>query len=84
MQNGRGKKKWPSGASYSGIFKDNMRDGKGQYIYPGGRHTYQGYYKKDVKSGKGSEKWPNGQKYSGNYKNNERNGYGVLYERVEG
>ena len=49
------------------MFKNDLRHGKGAYVYPGKkrtkRHTYKGYYNDDLKSGKGTEVWANGQKY---------------------
>jgi hypothetical protein len=44
---GKGSYTWPSGAMYTGHYKDDMRSGKGVLILP-----YGGSYKGDFKNGK--------------------------------
>ena len=54
MMHGQGKLKWPEEvACYSGQFKEDKRDGYGEYIYNYGSRTFRGYWKSDKQHGIG-------------------------------
>lgn len=62
---------------YEGEWKDNRRDGKGQWTYPDGG-KYIGQLLEDTRSYQGTYIWPNGSKYIGEWWFNYRTGYGKL------
>ena len=43
---------WPDKSKYEGQWKDDMRDGKGTFVYVNG-DKYVGDWKADVQDGKG-------------------------------
>lgn len=48
MMHGQGKLKWPEEvASYTGSFKEDKRDGYGEYFYNHCSRSFRGYWKND-------------------------------------
>ena len=43
-----------NGSKYDGAWKDNKRDGFGEYIEYDGNSIYKGYWQNDVKHGRGT------------------------------
>jgi hypothetical protein len=41
---------WPDGSFYEGTWKNNLRDGLGQYMLSSG-YVYKGQWKNDLKHG---------------------------------
>lgn len=62
---------------YMGQFKDNLKDGKGQYIFPN-NNKYIGYFKDDMIEGIGQMIYANGDEYIGNWKRGKKNGDGIF------
>ena len=78
MRDGQGSYKYPSGDSYIGEFKSNLRNGHGKYKWAFGG-TFTGQYENGFRHGFGSEEHSNGAiKYEGNYKKGEFHDRGVL------
>eukprot|EP00934_Nitzschia_sp_Nitz4_P007046 Nitzschia sp. Nitz4//scaffold91_size79674//45896//48403//NITZ4_005372-RA/size79674-processed-gene-0.96-mRNA-1//1//CDS//3329560115//7036//frame0 len=68
----------PSGTSrYIGEFKENMRNGTGQYILPDGS-VYDGQWSQGKMNGRGVFTWPDCSVYEGEFKDNQRHGQGLL------
>ena len=63
---------------YIGEFKNEMRDGRGKFIYKNG-DIYEGDWKNDKKEGKGIFHFNNGNRYEGDFKNNKIEGKGIFY-----
>ena len=72
-----GTKHYESG-EYSGEFKNNLRDGKGTFLFNSG-NKYEGEFKNDKMEGKGIFYYTNGDRYEGEVKNNMREGKGIAY-----
>ena len=76
----------PNG-KYKGQLKNNLRDGKGTFIYKNG-DKYEGDWKNGKKDGRGIYYFSNGDRFDGEWKNNLREGKGILYwkngDRYEG
>lgn len=57
-------------ASYTGDFKDGLKDGNGIFKYPSGNY-YEGEFKKDAKHGQGTMFWlDENERYIGSWENN--------------
>lgn len=63
--------------SYDGERKDNMRHGKGSYMWACGQ-KYDGEWCNDVRCGEGTETWMDGRKYHGEWKDDMFHGHGVF------
>ena len=62
---------------YVGLFKKNMKHAKdGTFTWPTGA-TYNGGYRKGLRSGKGIYVWPDGEKYEGTWKKDLKSGKGM-------
>jgi len=70
---------WKAGDYYIGYSKNDMREGKGLYVYAN-KGVYFGDWKEGKQEGQGSYKSPNGQLYVGAWKNNMRHGEGTITE----
>lgn len=62
---------------YFGEFKDNLKEGGGQYVFPNG-NMYIGHFKNDIREGIGQLFYANGDEYIGNFKNGKKNGMGIF------
>lgn len=70
---------FPSGATYSGTFKENLRHGKGFWSHPKGE-MYEGEYEHNKKHGLGVYCFKNtGKMYIGEWKNDKIDGEGIYY-----
>lgn len=70
---------FPSGATYIGTFKDNLRHGKGYWVHPVGE-VYEGEYELNKKQGLGVYSFKSsGKMYIGEWKNNKVEGEGIYY-----
>lgn len=74
---GNGKKRYKSGAVYTGQFRDGQIHGKGKVIYSDGS-AYTGDWKRNVREGKGKMNFKNGDLYRGSFKKNKLNGKGIM------
>ncbi len=81
-QNGYGTKVWPSGNSYTGEFKNGLKEGKGTFTWADG-DVYKGNYKNNLCEGKGTIIWSDGSSYEGDWGANKINGYGI-YKFTDG
>jgi len=75
QQCGEGEMYYPSGSWYKGLFKNDLRDGKGKYHWSDGKE-YDGDWLRGNQHGEGSMRYPSGDKYEGSWVNANRNGYG--------
>ena len=73
--------KW-KGDKYIGEFKNNRRNGQGNYIHSDGSE-YIGQFKDGNYEGHGSMTWASGSKYTGQWKKHKRNGFGT-YKYLSG
>ena len=66
---GYGQYIWENGNTYSGIFKNGMKDGKGVWKKTQEEFTnmYEGEFWKDMKHGLGEFRWQTGGFYRGRY-----------------
>lgn len=70
---------FPSGATYSGYFKGNLRHGKGTWAHPNGEE-YDGEYKDNKKHGLGVYSFKDtGKMYIGSWVNDKIEGKGLYY-----
>jgi len=74
---GWGKRKYRTGGTYEGAWRNGKRHGYGERSWSDGT-TYYGDWKDDKKDGKGEERYKSGTKYDGYWKDNKRCGYGRL------
>jgi hypothetical protein len=70
---------YEKGDFYSGEFKQNIRDGKGTYIWPSGT-VYEGNWESQKKNGTGvlfhlRKSWS----YRGQFRDNKRHGTGIFH-----
>ena len=56
---------------------NNLKEGKGLYIYADG-DEYNGDWKNDLQNGKGIYKFKDGESYDGEYLDGERTGQGIF------
>jgi clan AA aspartic protease (TIGR02281 family) len=63
--------------TYTGNFKNNLLNGKGEINYDG--TIYKGYFVDDKIEGKGVVYYKGGDRWEGDFKNDEKNGYGIQY-----
>ena len=74
-EQGHGTFLYPSGAQYTGAFRDGMIDGFGTLQFSNG-DKYVGFWKKQYREGKGTLIFANGEKYEGEFIKSAFNGYG--------
>ena len=65
------------GGTYTGSFKDGLRDGFGTMQFRT-NCRYEGFWVKGRMNGKGLYIWPDTRKYEGQWENGERTGMGIL------
>ncbi|XP_068165024.1 alsin isoform X2 [Antennarius striatus] len=80
--NGRGVLKWPDGRLYTGMFKNGLEDGFGEFIAPNKTLSkndhYQGHWKDGKMHGLGTYRYASGEVYDGSFQDSMRHGHGVL------
>ena len=64
-----------TGSVYTGEWKGNLRDGKGQQVWTD-QAMYNGEWKDDHANGQGKFYHTNGEIYDGAWKNDKANGFG--------
>ena len=69
MANGMGRCWWPDGSFYEGYFQDNMRNRKGEYVFPGGKDRYLGEFLDNKRSGEGEMRYSDGTVFKGFWEN---------------
>ncbi|XP_077175277.1 alsin isoform X2 [Paroedura picta] len=79
---GRGVLKWPDGRMYSGMFRNGLEDGHGEYKVPNKMLNksdhYVGYWKEGKMCGQGVYSYATGEVYEGSFQENMRHGHGLL------
>ncbi|XP_035878955.1 alsin isoform X3 [Phyllostomus discolor] len=79
---GRGVLKWPDGKMYSGIFRNGLEDGYGEYRIPNKalnkEDHYVGYWKEGKMCGQGVYSYASGEVFEGCFQDNMRHGHGLL------
>ncbi|XP_030006777.1 alsin isoform X3 [Sphaeramia orbicularis] len=80
--NGRGVLKWPDGRIYTGLFKNGLEDGFGEFLSPNKtlnkNDHYQGYWKEGKMNGLGTYRYASGEVYDGSFQDGMRHGHGML------
>ncbi len=74
---GYGKKKFKSGAIYTGQFADGQINGSGKLLYSNGS-IYVGQWKNNLREGKGKMNFNSGDLYTGDYRKGKMDGYGNM------
>lgn len=74
---GYGKKRYKSGAVYSGQFNNGQIHGDGKVVYSDGS-SYHGQWSQNLREGKGKMKFKNGDLYKGQFKRNKLHGKGLM------
>ncbi|KAM9123499.1 alsin [Pangshura tecta] len=79
---GRGILRWADGRMYSGMFRNGLEDGYGEYKIPNKALTkddhYVGYWKEGKMCGQGVYSYATGEVYEGCFQDNMRHGHGLL------
>ncbi|XP_061463962.1 alsin isoform X2 [Rhineura floridana] len=79
---GRGVLKWADGRMYSGMFRNGLEDGYGEYQVPSKTLNksdhYVGYWKEGKMCGQGIYSYATGEVYEGSFQDNMRHGHGLL------
>ncbi|XP_060639153.2 alsin isoform X1 [Anolis sagrei] len=79
---GRGVLKWADGRMYSGMFRNGLEDGHGEYTVPNKilkkNDHYVGYWKEGKMCGHGTYNYATGEVYEGSFQDNMRHGHGLL------
>lgn len=79
---GRGVLKWADGRMYSGMFRNGLEDGHGEYKVPNKMlnksDCYVGYWKEGKMCGQGIYSYATGEVYEGSFQDNMRHGHGLL------
>ncbi|KAJ7345459.1 hypothetical protein JRQ81_001409 [Phrynocephalus forsythii] len=79
---GRGVLKWPDGRMYSGMFRNGLEDGHGEYTVLNKilkkSDRYVGYWKEGKMCGQGIYSYATGEVYEGSFQDNMRHGHGLL------
>ncbi|XP_039210413.1 alsin isoform X7 [Crotalus tigris] len=79
---GRGVLKWADGKMYSGMFRNGMEDGYGEYKVPNKTlkksDHYIGFWKEGKMCGHGIYRYATGEVYEGSFQDNMRYGHGLL------
>ncbi|KAM9328216.1 alsin [Pholidichthys leucotaenia] len=80
--NDRGVLKWPDGRIYTGMFKNGLEDGFGDFISPNKtlnkNNHYQGHWKDGKMHGLGTYRYASGEVYDGFFQDGMRHGHGML------
>ncbi len=76
-RDGYGKKKFKSGAIYTGQFQNGQITGKGKLKYSNGG-VYVGQWKNNFREGKGKMKFKNGDLYQGHFRKSNMHGQGYM------
>ncbi|XP_066135020.1 alsin isoform X3 [Saccopteryx bilineata] len=79
---GRGVLKWPDGKRYSGMFRNGLEDGYGEYRIPNRalnkEDHYAGHWKEGRMCGQGVYSYASGEVFEGCFQDNMRHGHGLL------
>ncbi|XP_034510858.1 alsin isoform X4 [Ailuropoda melanoleuca] len=79
---GRGVLKWPDGKMYSGMFRNGLEDGYGEYRIPNKalnkEDHYVGHWKEGKMCGQGVYSYASGEVFEGCFQDNVRHGHGLL------
>ncbi|XP_075386445.1 alsin isoform X2 [Tenrec ecaudatus] len=79
---GRGVLKWPDGKMYSGMFRNGLEDGCGEYRIPNKalnkEDHYVGHWKEGRMCGQGIYSYASGEVFEGCFQDNMRHGHGLL------
>ncbi|KAL6088841.1 hypothetical protein STEG23_000702, partial [Scotinomys teguina] len=79
---GRGVLKWPDGRMYSGMFRNGLEDGYGEYRIPNKalnkEDHYVGHWKEGKMCGQGVYSYASGEVFEGCFQDNMRHGHGLL------
>lgn len=79
---GRGVLKWPDGRVYSGMFRNGLEDGYGEYRIPNKslnkEDHYVGSWKEGKMCGQGVYSYASGEVFEGCFQDNMRHGHGLL------
>ncbi len=75
---GKGTMLYPSGARYTGDFKNGQIHGRGTLIFTDGRH-YTGEWSENFRHGQGKMRFAGGEIYEGAFARNQMHGQGTLY-----
>ncbi|XP_045150557.1 alsin isoform X2 [Echinops telfairi] len=79
---GRGVLKWPDGKMYSGMFRNGLEDGYGEYRIPNKalnkEDQYVGHWKEGKMCGQGIYSYASGEVFEGCFQDNMRHGHGLL------
>ncbi|XP_051009824.1 alsin [Acomys russatus] len=79
---GRGVLKWPDGKIYSGMFRNGLEDGYGEYRIPNKalnkEDHYIGHWKEGKMCGQGVYSYASGEVFEGCFQDNMRHGHGLL------
>lgn len=79
---GRGVLKWPDGKTYSGMFRNGLEDGYGEYRIPNKALSkedhYVGHWKEGKMCGQGVYSYASGEVFEGCFQDNMRHGHGLL------
>uniref|UniRef100_A0A2K6REN4 Alsin Rho guanine nucleotide exchange factor ALS2 n=1 Tax=Rhinopithecus roxellana TaxID=61622 RepID=A0A2K6REN4_RHIRO len=79
---GRGVLKWPDGKIYSGMFRNGLEDGYGEYRIPNKainkEDHYVGHWKEGKMCGQGVYSYASGEVFEGCFQDNMRHGHGLL------
>ncbi|XP_034030779.1 alsin isoform X2 [Thalassophryne amazonica] len=80
--NGRGVLKWSDGRIYTGMFKNGLEDGFGEYVAPNKTLNksdhYEGHWKEGKMHGRGMYRYASGEVYEGSFQDGVRHGHGML------
>ena len=72
-----GKMKYNNGEEYKGFWKNDLKDGEGEYNYNNGDY-YKGKFKNNLRNGNGILIYSSGKIYDGEWENNKKNGKGKI------
>ena len=74
---GKAEVQYTNGDTYTGDFKDGVREGEGTYVYGETGNKYEGHWKLNKKSGIGKMTFGTDAEYYGHFEEGKRNGEGV-------
>lgn len=73
---GQGSMQSDNGEKYSGCWKDNLKHGEGEYLWPNG-NSFRGEYRQGRREGFGVMTYENGESYEGGWLNGLKHGEGI-------